>query len=548
MPRRAPANSDPDGAGRLRLGGTRWRRVRWCPATLEAGTSGRVERATQRVVERTQPDLVTRLYRASRADQMRAGAAFLVGHDRAQHPLDGGVQLAHHRMMLVQARAIDLDDDLRARGVERRALQVLQRVADHLAVEMAGARLALAAGERGLVRGAPGANHQPAEARRPRRAQRDRLGRSADDHPRPHPGRDLDLLVGQQRALRIGLGERQRHELRALAGQLQPQLARGILQHGAQLDELADQPSQPRVRRRPARRQRHRDARPRRVGRSLVAHVDVRVRVVAAGGKEPRLHASPVAHALQAPAALREPHVAQAAPEQPALAARVRQHAERSEPAIDRCGVHPDAVVAAAQLVAPVEQRGRAQLAHRALPARHERGVGRAEAQHDPSRRTAAERDRRVRVGHELGDDLHEVDPALREVLAEVAAVDASVADGGWIEQRGHRDDLNERRGRTAAARGRSIRTVREHLGPWPVAPVDSARAAGPTTTVRRTARRRPRSTTMRPSSASIIRSGASRAGACAARHWSSSSLLSEAQLRAEPEPRGLAGRAGRRT
>ena len=348
--------------GRLALGRRRRRRVRWCPAALEAGAPGRVERAAQRVVERAQPDLVARLHRASRADQMRAGAALLGGDDRAQHPLDRGVQLAHHRMVLVQARAIDLDDDLRARRVERRALQVLQRVADHLAVEMPRARLALVAGERGLVRGAPGADHQPAEARRPRRAQRDRLRRAADDHPRPHPGRDLDLLVGQQRALRIGLGSRQRHELRALAGQLQPQLARGILEHRPQLHELADQPSQPRVRRRPPGRQRHRDARPRRVGRRLVAHVDVGVRVVAAGGKEPRLHAPPVAHALQAPAALREPDVAQPAPEQPALAARVRQHAERSEPAIDRRGVHPDAVVGAAQLVAPVEQRRRAQL------------------------------------------------------------------------------------------------------------------------------------------------------------------------------------------
>ena len=155
-------------------------------------------------------------------------------------------------------------------------------------------------------------------------------------------------------------------------------------------------------------------------------------------GKNHDSTAPAVAHALQAPAALREPHVAQPAPEQPALPAGVGQHAERAEPAIDRGGIHPDAVVGAAQLVAPVEQRRRAQPPHRPLPVGREPWLRRPEAQHDPPRRPSAERDRRVRVGHQLGDDLHEVDPALREVLAEVAAVDAAMADERRIESGGH--------------------------------------------------------------------------------------------------------------
>jgi hypothetical protein len=166
--------------------------------------------------------------------------------------------------------------------------------------------------------------------------------------------------------------------------------------------------------------------------------VNVGIRVVAGRGEEPRLDAAAVAHAFEPSASLREPHVAQAATEQPALAACVRQHAEGAEPAIDRCGVHPDAVVRATQLVAPVEQRRRPQPTQRPLPLRREGGIGRPETQGDPSRRAPAQGDRRVRVGHQLGDDLHEVDPALREVLPEVATVDATAADRGGIEQRGH--------------------------------------------------------------------------------------------------------------
>ena len=201
----------------LWLGRCGRRGVRRRAAALEAGAAGRVERAAQHVVERAQPDLVARLHGASGTDEMRAGAPLLGGDDRPQHALDPRIKLLHDRVVLVQAGAIDLDDDVRARRVERRALEFLQRLADHLAVEVARARLALVAGERRLVRRAAGADHQAAEPGRPRRAQRDRLRRAPDDDARPHAARDLDLLVGQQRPLRIGLGCRQRHELRALA-------------------------------------------------------------------------------------------------------------------------------------------------------------------------------------------------------------------------------------------------------------------------------------------------------------------------------------------
>jgi len=137
-------------------------------------------------------------------------------------------------------------------------------------------------------------------------------------------------------------------------------------------------------------------------------------------------------------AALRQPDVAQPSSEQPALTAGVGRHTERPEPPVDCRGVHPDPVVAATQLVSPLQQGRSAQAPHRAPPLADEVGIGLAEAEHDPSRRTAAEGDRRVRVGHELRDDLDEIDAALSEVLPEVAAVHAAVADQGRVDELGH--------------------------------------------------------------------------------------------------------------
>src|SRR5215210_7416919 len=116
-------------------------------------------------------------------------------------------------MVLVEPGAVDLDDDLRARRVQRRALELLELLADDLAVEVPRARLALVPGERRLVRGTPGADHQPAQARRARRAEWDRLGRAPHDHARAHARGDLNLAVEEQRALRVGLRRRRRDEL-----------------------------------------------------------------------------------------------------------------------------------------------------------------------------------------------------------------------------------------------------------------------------------------------------------------------------------------------
>jgi hypothetical protein len=158
------------------------RRHRWSAAALEAGGAGRVERVPQGVVERAQADLVARLHGPAGAHEVRPRAPLLGGDDRAQDTLDRRIQPLHERVMFVEPGAVDLHDDLRPRRFQRRPLELLDLLADHFAVEVPGARLALVASERGLVRGSPGADHQPAKAGRPRRAQRDRLGGPPDDH------------------------------------------------------------------------------------------------------------------------------------------------------------------------------------------------------------------------------------------------------------------------------------------------------------------------------------------------------------------------------
>jgi hypothetical protein len=84
--------------------------------------------------------------------------------------------------------------------------------------------------------------------------------------------------------------------------------------------------------------------------------------------------------------------------------------------------------------VAPVQQGRRPQPPHRLAPLRGELRIRRTEAQPDPPAVATAERNGRIGVGHQLRDDLDEIDSALGEVLAEVAAVDAAVPDQGRVE------------------------------------------------------------------------------------------------------------------
>ena len=63
--------------------------------------------------------------------------------------------MAHERVGLVEAAAVDAHDDLRPRRLERLPLQPLDRLAANLAVQVPGAGAGLEAGECRLVRGPP---------------------------------------------------------------------------------------------------------------------------------------------------------------------------------------------------------------------------------------------------------------------------------------------------------------------------------------------------------------------------------------------------------
>lgn len=164
------------------------------------------------------------------------------------------------------------------------------------------------------------------------------------------------------------------------------------------------------------------------VAGTFVADVQERVRVIAGSRKEPRLDNAPATHPLDPPGALRQPHVTQAAAEQAALTGAGRLDPQRAEALIDQRRIDSLAIIAAAQLMAPAQQRRRTQRTQPRTPRPKERLLGRGEREHDPARRAARRGDRRVRVGHQLGDDLHKVNAALREVLTKVAATHATDA------------------------------------------------------------------------------------------------------------------------
>jgi hypothetical protein len=82
----------------------------------------------------------------------------------------------------------------------------------------------------------------------------------------------------------------------------------------------------------------------------------VDVRIVADRRKKPRLDRPFAAHALDAPAALGEPDVAQTATKETALPLAFRDHSESTEPLIDHLSVDAFPVAGADELVAPAAQ------------------------------------------------------------------------------------------------------------------------------------------------------------------------------------------------
>jgi hypothetical protein len=116
-------------------------------------------------------------------------------------------------------------------------------------------------------------------------------------------------------------------------------------------------------------------------------------------------------------------------PKRPRCPSYLGRDPERAEAPIDEVGVDALAVVGADELVLPAAQGGQAQGAQRRPPRPQELRIGGPDPEVDATSLAPGGGDRRVGVRHELGDDLGEIDPGLREVLAEVASADATLAE-----------------------------------------------------------------------------------------------------------------------
>jgi hypothetical protein len=162
--------------------------------------------------------------------------------------------------------------------------------------------------------------------------------------------------------------------------------------------------------------------------------VGVSVGVISRRREEPRLDRATFLDRLEPARSLREPDVAQSAPEEATLAAAVRLDAERSESLVDLGRTETLAVIGAADLPPPRAQRRSPERSQLTPPAGLEGPIGGEKAQLDPPPPTAGRGDRSVGVGDQLGHDLDQVEPALGKVLAEVAAADAAAAHGGGVD------------------------------------------------------------------------------------------------------------------
>jgi hypothetical protein len=157
---------------------------------------------------------------------------------------------------------------------------------------MPGARSALASRERGLVRGAAGADRQPTAAGRAREPDRQRLASTPDRDSGGDAGCDVDLIVEQHRPLRIW----------ALRNPGCPEIL---------------------------------------VPSRAVLDVHERTWVVARRREEPRLDQPPIADPLDPARALRQPHIPQPTAEQAPLTIARRHDSKRAKTLIDQISVDP---------------------------------------------------------------------------------------------------------------------------------------------------------------------------------------------------------------
>jgi hypothetical protein len=174
---------------------------------------------------------------------MRARTALLVGDDRSQDAVDRGVHRLDDRVVVVESAAVDLHDDLGPRPVQRGPLQLLERVAPHLAVEVTRPRQPLQRGERRLVGRATRPHDEPAESRGARGAGGIGWALRRTVTSALTPAVTLTSSSNSTGRCGSGSGKGQPYDLEASRRQLEPDLAIGVREHRPQLDELRDEGS-----------------------------------------------------------------------------------------------------------------------------------------------------------------------------------------------------------------------------------------------------------------------------------------------------------------
>src|SRR5947207_14241013 len=121
-------------------------------------------------------------------------------------------------MRLVQPAAIDSHHPLPPRRVEPLPLQPLYRFAAHFPVQVAGTGTRFEAGERRLMCGPSGKDHEAAAAGGSRGIEWNRLSGATNDHGNGDATLELELLFEEQWSLRVRLGRRIADELERFVG------------------------------------------------------------------------------------------------------------------------------------------------------------------------------------------------------------------------------------------------------------------------------------------------------------------------------------------
>ena len=169
--------------------------------------------------------------------------------------------------------------------------------------------------------------------------------------------------------------------------------------------------------------------------------MDERIRLIAWSREKPRLHHHPGAHALDPTGALRQPNIAEPPAKEATLPSTRRLDSERPQASVNQPASTPSPSSVQRSSCFHDISAGERKDRIRARHSDKNSGIWCTHRQSDPPRRPSRSGDRRIGVRHQLGNDLHQVDPALGEVLSEVAAAHMAQSHRRRIKRR-HRTHI----------------------------------------------------------------------------------------------------------